>query len=230
MKNYNLPTRDECLNIIKAHHVPPNIAGHSLVVAKLAVFLARRLKDKGIAIDVDLVESACLLHDIARVCDFAGDTYNGPEKDISQKCKEKWQQLREMYKGMPHEYAAYEILKDKYPLLASTIKKHRYRDIADEEKKPDTWEGKLLYYADKRVMHERIVSLAERLADGHKRNVHFYASPAESKMVTAKIDPLIYELEKQIFEKLDINPLQITNEFIDSFSITDDRLNGRSIE
>jgi HD superfamily phosphohydrolase YqeK len=216
MKNSNLPTRDECLALIEEYCVPPHIAGHSLVVAKLAVFLARRLKDKGVDVNIDLVDRACLLHDIARVCDFAQGTYNGPQTDISQECKEKWQQLRDKYKGMPHEYAAYEILKDKYPVLALAVRKHRYKDIADEEKKPNTWEEKLLYYADKRVMHERIVSLEERLTDGHKRNVHFYASPAESKMVTAKIDPLIYELEKQIFDKLDITPLEITNEFIDS--------------
>ncbi len=218
MKNSNLPTRDECLNIIKAHHVPPHIVEHSLAVAKLAVFLAKKLVEKGVVVDINLVDRACLLHDILRVCDFKESDYNGPQQDISEQSKAKWQQLCEMYKGLPHEYAAYEILKDKYPVLALTIRKHRYVGISDEKEKPSTWEEKLVYYADKRVMHERIVSLEERLADGHKRNVHFYATPDQSKMVTAKIDPLIYELENQIFDKLDFNPLQITNEFIDSYT------------
>jgi HD superfamily phosphodiesterase len=70
MKKYNLPTHKECLAIIKAHHVPQHIVNHSLAVAKLAVFLAQRLKEKGIAVDVNLVHRACLLHDIVRICNM----------------------------------------------------------------------------------------------------------------------------------------------------------------
>jgi hypothetical protein len=66
-------------------------------------------------------------------------------------------------------------------------------------------------------MHEAIVPLKERLAEGHKRNVHFYDSVAHSKIITAKVDPLIYEMEKKIFEKVGLNPLQVKDELIDSY-------------
>ncbi len=230
MKKYNLPTRKECLAIIEEHHVPPNIVKHSLTAAKLAVFLAQRLTEKGVAIDVNLVDRACLLHDIARVCDFKELDYSRFEQPVTAEDKAKWRQLRAKYKEIPHEYAACDILKDKFPVLALTIKKHRYIGILNKKEKPNTWEEKLVYYADMRVMHDKIVPLEERLTEAHKRNVHFYKTEAQSKIITAKVDPLIYSLEKEIFDEIGLKPLEVTDEFIDSFSVTDNRSNRRGIE
>ena len=67
-------------------------------------------------------------------------------------------------------------------------------------------------------MHERIVSLEERLADGHERNVHLHGSKAQSKINTSKVDPLIYELEKEIFETICLDADEVTDELIDSYS------------
>jgi len=217
MKNYNLPTPKECQAIIEEHHVPPHIVNHSLAVAKLAVFLAQRLNEKGQAVDVNLVDSACLLHDIVRICDFKEPDYSRFEQPVTDQVKTKWQQLRAKYNGIPHEYAAYDILKDDYPALALVIKKHRYIAILDEEEKPDTWEEKLVYYADKRIMHDRIVTLKQRLTEAHKRNVHFYGAQAQRRSIIAEVDPLIYRLEKEIFDEIGLNPLEITDEFIDSY-------------
>jgi len=230
MKNYNLPTHKECLSIIKEHHVPPHIVKHSLAVAKLAVFLSQKLNEKGITVDVNLVDRACLLHDIVRICNIKELDYSRFEQPVTAEDKAKWQQLREKYKGIPHEYAAYDILKDKFPVLALTIKKHRYIGILDEKKKPNTWEEKLVYYADMRVMHEGIVLLQERLTEAHKRNVRFYKTEAQRLSTIAKVDPLIYRLEKEIFDEIGLSPHQITDKFINSHSVTDNRPNGRGIE
>ncbi len=70
MNKNNLPTHKECLVIIEAHHVPPHIVNHSMIVAKLAVFLAQKLKENGESVDIRHTESACLLNDIVRVCDI----------------------------------------------------------------------------------------------------------------------------------------------------------------
>ena len=230
MKKYNLPTHKECQAIIEAHHVPPHIVKHSLAVAKLAVFLAQKLEEKGITIDVNLVDKACLLHDIARICDFKELDYSRFEQPVTAEDKTKWQQLRAKYKETPHEYAACDILKDKFPVLALTIKKHRYIGILNKKEKPNTWEEKLVYYADMRVMHDKIVPLEERLTEAHKRNALFYGTESQSKIITAKVDPLIYSLEKEIFDEIGLSPLDITDEFIDSFSVTDNRPNRRGIE
>ena len=217
MKDFNLPTRQECFEIMKKYHVPLHILGHSLSVAKLAVFLANRLNEKGIAVDVALVESACLLHDMVRICDFKEIDYSKFQETVTRKDKAKWEQIRTKYRGISHEEAAYEILKEKYPVLALTIKKHRYMAISEQER-PNTWEEKLVYYTDMRVMGDKIVSLKERLLDGHKRNAFLRSPETQGKIDTAKVDLLIYRLEAEIFEQACLNPVIITKEFIDSHS------------
>ena len=217
MKDCSLPTRKECLAILAEYHVPPHIVSHSQAVAKLAVFLAQRLNENSAVIDIELLDRACLLHDLLRVHDFKESDFNRFERNLQEEEKAKWQKLRAKYKAISHEDAAYDVLREQYPALALTIKRHRYMSLLDEKEKPDTWEEKLLYYADKRVMHERIVPLKERLAEGHKRNVFSHGSEAKSKINTAKVDPLIYEMEKEIFEKIGLDPLEVTDDFIDSY-------------
>ncbi len=217
MEKYKLPTRKQCLNLLKQYRVPEHIVKHSIIVAKLAVFLAEKLKEKGIFVDVNLTDRACLLHDIARPCDFGESDYNA----IAGQDKTKWRQLKSEYEDLCHEEIAYELLRGEYPELASTIKTHRYMAIIDENEKPTTWEEKLVYYADKRIMHDRIVPLKERLEEAHKRNAHLHKKQAQSDISTSKVDPLIFKLEEEIFSKIDSNPLDVTDEYIDSY-LSDD--------
>jgi uncharacterized protein len=228
MKNCNLPTHKECLAILAEYHVPPHIVNHSRVVAKLAVFLAQRLIEKGETVDTELLERAGLLHDMMRVHDFKESDYERFERNLPPEGRAKWHQLHEKYKSIPHELAAYEIFKERYPALALTIKRHRYMALLDEKDRPDSWEEKLLYYADMRVMHDKIMPLKQRLAEGHKRNIHRHGSAARSKINTAKVDPLIFQLEKEIFAKIGLNPLVVTEEFIDSHSTSDNRQSSKN--
>ena len=217
MKKCKLPTRKQCFELLSEYHVPMHILRHILAAAKLAVFLAKRLNEKGIPVNTELVEKACLLHDIARVCDFKELDYSKFNQTVTQADKVKWKQLRTEYKGICHEEAAYEILKGRYPVPASVIKKHRYMGMLNEQEKPETWEEKLVFYADMRIMHDKIVPLKQRLEEGHKRNVHFHGSAEQSRINTAKVDPLIYKLEEEIFAKIGADPLEVTDEFIDTF-------------
>jgi uncharacterized protein len=217
MKDCSLPTRKQCLAVLAEYHVPPHIVNHSKAVAKLAVFLAQRLNENGEVVNVALLEGACLLHDLLRVHDFKESDYNKFEQNLPKKEKAKWKKLRAKYKSIDHENGAYDILKDKYPAIALTIKRHRYMALLDEKEKPQSWEEKFLYYADKRVMHDKIMPLKQRLAEGHKRNIHLHGSMEQSKINTEKVDPLIYEMEKEIFEKIGLDPLEVTEEFIDSY-------------
>lgn len=217
MNESNLPTREDCFDIIREYHVPSHILSHSLAMAKLAVFLAERLKEKGISVNVDQVDRACLLHDIMRICDFEKLDYRKFNNTITEEDKAKWKRIRELYKGIGHEDAAYDVLREKYPTLALTVKKHRYMAMLDENERPTSWEEKLVYYADMRIMHDRIVPLKKRLQDGHKRNAFLHGADPQSKTNMAKVDRLIYRLEKQIFEKIGLNPTAVTNELIDSY-------------
>ena len=217
MKDCSLPTLKECLALLAEYHVPPHMVNHCRAVAKLAVFLAQRLNENAEAVNVTLLERAGLLHDMMRVFDFQQPDYNQFERNLPQQEKAKWHRLRAKYKAMTHEDAAYDVLKERYPVLALTIKRHRYMAMLDEKDCPETWEEKLLYYADMRVMHDKIVPLKQRLAEGHKRNIHMHGSAAQSKINTAKVDPMIEEMEKEIFEKIGLDPLEVTEDLIDSY-------------
>lgn len=215
MNELNLPTRAECFELIKQYHVPSNIVKHCLAVSKLAVFLAQKLKEKGLLVNVKLVDGACLLHDIVRICDFKELDYNRFEETVSEEDKSKWNQIRQRYHNLGHEDAAYEILKGEYPALALTVKKHRYMAMLSENGRPTSWEEKLVYYADMRVMHDKIVPLKDRLEDGHRRNTHLHGTDPQTIVDMAKVDSLIYRLEKEIFVEIDLDPTAVTDEFID---------------
>lgn len=215
MKKSKLPTRDECLKIIKEHQVPAHIVTHSMTVAKLAMFLADRMVEKGIKVNAELVERASILHDVLRVCDFKKSDYKRFERPVTDKEKIKWNKFKNKYQGLCHEDAAYEVLKDKYPALARIIKRHRYTALLDKEA-PWTWEEKLVYYADKRIMHDKIVPLKERLQEAHRRHAQQHNPKERSRIDTAKVDALIFDLEKEIFEKIDLEPVEVTSEMVDS--------------
>ena len=93
MKECNLPTPKQCSEIMKEYRAPLHILKHSLTVAGLAVFLAKKLKEKGQAVNVALVERACLLHDIMRVCDFEELDYGKFQQTITEEDKAKIRQI-----------------------------------------------------------------------------------------------------------------------------------------
>ncbi len=195
MQDCKIPTIEQCYELLKKCHVPKHIVRHCEATADLAVEIAKKITANGIDVNVDFVHRACLLHDIMRVCDFhepLGDIFDEP---ITEKNREKWQQLSQQHQGMRHEDAACEFLKSEYPEIALAIKKHAYKSLLDEKLAPQTIEEKIVYYADKRVMHDKVVSLVERLEEGHKRNI-----PAHCKkdIDTDYIDSLIFKLEGEL--------------------------------
>ena len=198
MKECKLPTRHQCFELMDEFGVPLHIRKHSLAVARLGVFLAKRLKEKSISVDVDLVDRACLLHDLLRIY------------DLEESGSNRYAGFRSLTRNSCHEDAAYELLKDKYPELALAVKRHRYAALLDEKDKPVTWEQKLVYYADKRVMHDRIVPLKERLEEAHRRNADPRSRKNQAKLDTEQIDAAIFELECQIFDKMGLEPDEVT--------------------
>lgn len=65
-KTNALPGEGQCLAILTRHHVPDRIIRHGQTVARLAVGIASKLNEFGYRLDVDLIQAAALLHDIAK--------------------------------------------------------------------------------------------------------------------------------------------------------------------
>ena len=59
-------TRKECLRILDQYGTPDHVIAHCAAVARVAVAIGKKLKAKGHDLDLDLIEAAGLLHDIAR--------------------------------------------------------------------------------------------------------------------------------------------------------------------
>jgi len=218
MQNCRLPTRQQCSELLKEYRVPSHIVRHSMASAKMGVFLAERLADAGHDVDVDLVERACMLHDLMRACDFKLQDFTRFEEPVSEDTKAFWRRLKEKYDGRGHEYAAYDVLRKKWPELAVTILRHKYVAPISESDKPQTWEDKLVYYADKRAMHETIVPLRQRLEEAHARSAANYGASKERQRQIAIIDGLIFEMEKEIFDEIaGVEADFVDDQFIDSF-------------
>jgi len=204
VRDYAIPSRDECLAILRDCRVPAHIVRHSKTVARFGVFLARELARRGVVVDVELVERACLLHDIFRVCEFPLQDFSPFEQPVTEDDKATWRALKERHAGTGHEDAACAFLRDRYLVLAETIRKHRYAAIVHEDDRPQTWEEKLVYYADKRVMHDAIVPLRVRLEEAHKRHAAWRATWSEAEI--AAIDAAIFQLEAEIFTRIGLDP------------------------
>jgi putative nucleotidyltransferase with HDIG domain len=202
MQDYKVPTIEQCYELLKQCHVPKHIVRHCEVTADFAVELAKKIAQNGIKVDIDFVHRACLLHDIMRACDFHKPLDEIFDEPASEKDMEKWRQLAQRFKSLRHEDTAYEFLKNEYPELALAIKKHAYKALIVKTLVPRTIEEKIVYYADKRVMHDRVVSLAERLEEGHRRN-----TPANCKKTvdTDYVDSLIFQLERELLTSAKIS-------------------------
>ncbi len=61
-----VPTESECEALLAVRRLPERVIQHSRKVAKVALRIASLLQQNGLALDLDIVLAAALLHDIAR--------------------------------------------------------------------------------------------------------------------------------------------------------------------
>ena len=136
----NIPSREQCLEILKNNKTPSNVIGHSKTVCKVAESIVKKLIKKGIKVNKELVIASALLHDIER-----------HKED--------------------HVVKGAELIKKLgYPEIANVISKHTLYKVEMEENQPHTIEEKIVFYADKRVKNDKVVSLEERYDDLKKRH------------------------------------------------------------
>lgn len=61
------PNKDECLALLKEYHTPEHVMRHCLKVSETAIKIANALNKNGYHLDIELIQAAGLIHDIARV-------------------------------------------------------------------------------------------------------------------------------------------------------------------
>ncbi len=63
------PTKEECLALLKEYKTPPHVIRLCVKVTETALIIANALNEKGLKLDLELIQGAGLIHDIARVED-----------------------------------------------------------------------------------------------------------------------------------------------------------------
>ncbi|MFC1747753.1 HD domain-containing protein [Pseudomonadota bacterium] len=190
-------TEQEIQEVIIDFHVPRNIVDHMKEVDRVALLIGKKLIENGEELDLHLIHTACMLHDLFKLCDFEDINMAYLKEEFTEEDKEFWREIIRTYHKYGHVIAAYKYFQEKGEnKLATIIKKHDYFSLVEErlQDRPNTWEEKLLYYADKRVLNDLVVSLEHRLEDGRKR-YHQGVITEKDKQVEKKL----YELEAEIF-------------------------------
>lgn len=185
-------SKQEISELYETYATPTHVRLHCQAVAKFALEIAHKLESHGAQINLPLLETACLLHDLMRIVDFRSYEPEkfAPESTSAQ--REKWQEIRNKYQGRHHEELAGEILtKYGYPELGQLVASHKFENILNP-KLIKSWEEKLLYYSDKRVMHHQVVPLQQRLIEGYQRNIR--KSPNEE--IPESVQAIFSEIQK----------------------------------
>jgi uncharacterized protein len=175
MPHERIPTVDECYRLIRKYNMLPNIIEHSRQVMLVSLAMVDKLKD-GAVINRDIVIAAALLHDIT--------------KTRSLETKE------------PHDLSGGILLRELgFDKIASIVEEH----VVLKNFEPDgpLEEKEIVYYADKRVMHDQVVSSKDRVADLLER----YGKTPEIKEMIIKNSGMLMEIEKKIacFISVDID-------------------------
>lgn len=164
-------------------HMPEHIQDHSKLVCKVALLLTDALIGAGVPLNRPLVTASALLHDITKSRSFAT--------------------------GENHSHTGGEYLADRgFPEVGHIVRQHVVLDAYFADEAPT--EAEVVNYADKRVLHDNVVPLADRMAYILQRYVK---TPAHRKMLE-HVWSQTEKLEQRLFSHLSFSPWQV-GELID---------------
>ncbi len=169
-----IPDEETCMALMAKYLTPGHIIRHSIQVWSVAAVIARAMAHRNIVLDMDLLRAGCLLHDIGKYpCILEG--------------------------GMYHDLKGKEMLEaEGYPEVADIVGRHVI--LAERANEP-IGEAHVLYYADKRVVHDEVVTLEERF--DYLFRTYAKTPKAGARLNEMKADTM--RLEERIFEMLDFD-------------------------
>lgn len=155
--------------------MPAHIQAHSLMVCRVALVLADGLISAGLTLDRELIRAAAILHDITKPRSFKTGEYHA--------------QTGGQYLA---ELGFFEV--------GEIIRQHVILDAYHENQSPG--EAEVVNYADKRVLHDRIVPLDQRME--YIRD--HYANTDTYRKLLMVLWQQTRSLEKRLFQYLDFTP------------------------
>ncbi|MDI6853609.1 MAG: HD domain-containing protein [Deltaproteobacteria bacterium] len=167
-----LPTREQCFLLMARYGMLPNIREHSLLVTEVALRLGRGLIEAGLPLRLTLIEAGALLHDLGKT-PCLGTAANHAE------------------------WGAQALAGEGYPEVAQVVREHVRLDDSMTDGRP-LREAEVVNYADKRVLHTQVVTLAARFADLKER----YGRTPEALARITENELKSRQLEQKIFSFL----------------------------
>jgi len=187
-----IPTLEECLDLMKEHNMLENIVHHSLLVNEVGLWLSEELNKTGENIDLAKVQAGALLHDITKT------------KSITT--------------GEDHAKTGSELLeKLGFESISEIVRQHVMTD--DALNSPTISEIEIVNYADKRVLHSKVVTLRKRFDDLRTR----YGINQERVYLISQSEKRAIEVEKKIFSKLDVTPDVLLSITIENYTLEPQR-------
>ena len=184
-----IPSVKECLDLMEQYHMLPNIKDHSIVVARVAEIITDGLTGVGHKLSMDKVIAGALLHDIGKTACLDNDDDHAA-------------------KGV-----AICLAHDLEP-IADIVGEHVILNNYSSEN--NFTEKEIVYYADKRVNHDQVVSLKERLAYILER---YGMNNVVRCQAIKKNYALCQNLEKRMFSLLSFEPFAIPELLVKQRSI-----------
>ena len=133
-----VPSIRECFYLMDKYHMLENIKAHSVVVARVTCLIAQTLLETGVEISVETAIAAALMHDIGKTASIESGGQDHAE--------------------IGRQICLKNHLDEIAPIVAEHVRLKNYILNCDFSEKV------IVYYADKRVKHDKIVNLDERLA------------------------------------------------------------------
>jgi uncharacterized protein len=161
------------------HGMLPNIREHSFRVMEVAGFLGAALTEAGFDLYLPLVTAGALLHDLGKTA-----------------CLGTLNNHAELGAGYLEELG--------YPHVAQVVREHVHLDANVRDPRP-LREAEVVNYADKRVLHETVVTLEERFTDLKVR----YGRTPEALARIQVTEVKARALEEKLFAPLPLTPLDV---------------------
>lgn len=170
----NIPSEERCLRIISDLGMLENIMAHSLQVCRVSLLVTDHLGLPGL--NRELIRAAALLHDVTKTRSFHTDE--------------------------DHAETGARLLMDLgYPEVAGIIGQHVRLDRYLLTFSTPT-DAEIVNYSDKRVLHDRIVPLSERMGYILEK----YGSTPERKRSILLLWEKTEKLEERLFACLPFSP------------------------
>lgn len=187
-----VPSKKQCFQLIREMKMLDHIVVHSFQVCRVATFLVDHMKSYQLDLSRNLVQAAALLHDITKTRSF--------------KTKEN------------HAATGAQFLsKLGYPQLGHIVEQHVRLDTYFASQVPT--ESEIVNYSDKRVLHDRIVSLKERM----DYILEKYVKGSEYRQQHLWLWKKSEELESRLFSYVRFAPEDL-NRLLDNETDRDDLL------